>query len=167
MRQGFMIGVPPSASTPTAHPSMLTGVSFKILTISSTPGCFHPSHQRGHSNVTLPPASRTSRATLTKVLMNSRFCSRSRATFAYTLGPPFFRLRTPGSLIKKLHFKKLKVWIPVTNCNFLTRGEELEKHISKNKKFETSTYYYYYYYTYYYYYSYYCYHYYYECFLLL
>ena len=72
MRQGFMIGVPSSARTPTAHPSMLTGVSFKILVISCTSGCFHPSHQRGHSNVTLPPASRTGRATLTNVLINSR-----------------------------------------------------------------------------------------------
>ena len=32
------------------------------------------------------------------------------------------RLRTPGTLIKKLHLKKLRGWIPVTKRNFLTRG---------------------------------------------
>ena len=29
---------------------------------------------------------------------------------------------TPGSLIKKSHFKKLRGWVPVTQPNFLTRG---------------------------------------------
>ena len=29
---------------------------------------------------------------------------------------------TPGSLIKKLHIKKLRGWIPVIKRNFLTRG---------------------------------------------
>ena len=71
MRQGFMIGVPSSARTPTAHPSMLTGDSFKILIISCTSGCFHPSHQRGHSKDTLPPLSRTRRAMRTNVLTNT------------------------------------------------------------------------------------------------
>ena len=55
---------------PEARPLMLTGVSFKILIINCTSGCFHLLHQRGHSNLTLLPASRTGCATFTHALMN-------------------------------------------------------------------------------------------------
>ena len=66
------------------------------------------------------------------IYMYCYFCSPSLTVYTYRSCQIMLRYTTPGSLIKKSHFKKLRGWIPVTKRNFLTRGGGLYQVIACN-----------------------------------